>query len=62
MIELSDKEKAVMDLVIQGMRDKEIAGVLGLKRRTVTCRILNVCNKMGALTRAQAAALYVRLS
>ena len=55
---LTDKERQVMELLIQGKRDREIALALGVMPRTVTRRIWSVCNKLGAETRAQAAVAY----
>jgi len=62
MIGLTEKEKQVMELLIKGKRDWEIGAALGVKRRTVRERIGRVCDKLGALTRSQAAAIYSRTS
>lgn len=59
-VALSDNEKQVMELVVAGMRDREIGMILDVKPRTVTHRIWSVCNKLGAETRAQAAVIYAR--
>ena len=48
-----------MDLLLEGKRDKEIATELGIRPRTVVQRISRVCDKLGAFTRPQAAAIYV---
>jgi DNA-binding CsgD family transcriptional regulator len=60
-VALTEKETATMDHLIAGKTDKEIAILLGVARRTVGVRIWSVCNKLGADTREQATALYVRL-
>lgn len=49
-----------MELLIQGKRDCEIGILLGVAPRTVTHRIWSLCNKLGAETRVQAAAIYVK--
>ena len=58
MIGLTDKERRTMDLLIEGRRDREIAEILGVSHRTVAHTVTRVCNKLGALTRAQAAAMF----
>lgn len=57
---MTQKQKDVMELLIQGKRDREIAAILGVARRTVTHRVWTTCNKLGAETRTQAMAIYVR--
>jgi len=57
---LTNKEIEVMELLLQGKLDREIGAALGLKRRTVRERVGRACDKLGALTRAQAAVLYDR--
>ena len=59
VITLSEKEKAVMDLLISGATYKEIGAILGVKYRTVVHRVWSIHNKLGAMTREQAAAMYV---
>ena len=48
-----------MELLIVGKRDREIAEAIGISTRTAQKHVDSACNKMGALTRAQAAAIYV---
>jgi len=60
MIGLSPREKQVMDLLAQGKRDKDIAAVLGISPRTAQKHVGGACNKLGAQTRAEATAIYVR--
>jgi DNA-binding NarL/FixJ family response regulator len=51
-----------MDLLIdEDKRDKDVAVLLGVKRRTITHRIWVVCNKFGVDTRVRAAVLYDRM-
>jgi DNA-binding NarL/FixJ family response regulator len=59
-VKLTEKEKQVMELLVQGKRDREIGLLLGVRPRTVTHRIWSVCNKLGAETRAQAAVIFAR--
>jgi DNA-binding CsgD family transcriptional regulator len=49
-----------MQLIVSGKRDREIGLILGVASRTVTHRIWSVCNKLGAETRAQAVAIYMK--
>lgn len=57
---LTEKEQAVMDMLIAGKRDKEIGKLLGIQRRTVGQRVARVCDKLGVDTRTQAVAIYVK--
>lgn len=57
---LTDGEKQVLELLIQGKRDREIGAILGVRERTVTHRVWSVCNKLGAATRSQAVAIFAR--
>lgn len=60
MIGLTQRERQAMELLIQGKRDKEIAQSLEISPRTAQKHVDSACNKLGALTRSQAAAMYVR--
>ena len=48
-----------MELLIAGATYKEIGAILGVKYRTVVARVWSIHNKLGAMTREQAAAMYV---
>ncbi|MCC7016506.1 MAG: response regulator transcription factor [Rhodospirillales bacterium] len=56
--ELSERQRQVMDLVVEGMANKEIAGRLGISPRTVEIYRARVMEKMGARNLAE----LVRLS
>ena len=49
-----------MALVAQGMTDAEIAGALGMARRTVGTHLTNAFNRLGVDNRAAAVAYAVR--
>jgi two-component system response regulator DevR len=57
---LSPQEKRVLDLVVQGRTNKEIAEKLGLSENTVKNYLANVFEKMHVRRRSQAAALYLQ--
>jgi DNA-binding CsgD family transcriptional regulator len=59
--ELSSREHEVLSLVAHGLSNSEIARRLGLSTATVTDHLGSATTKLGARTRAQAAALYSRL-
>ncbi len=50
---LSDGERAVLDLIIEGKLNKEIAGLLSLSTRTVEDRRARIMKKMGARSVAE---------
>ncbi len=51
---LSEREQEVMQLLVEGMRDREIAKTLFISDRTVKFHINNVVTKLKAKTRIQA--------
>ena len=53
-IELSHREREVIELLADGMRDREIAKKLFISDRTVKFHINNAVNKLNAKTRIQA--------
>jgi NarL family two-component system response regulator YdfI len=57
---LSDREREVLRLVAQGLRNKEIAVRLKLSERTVKAYVTGVFNKLGVDSRAQAIAVAMR--
>ncbi len=57
---LSPQEKKVLELVVRGKTNREIAEDLGLSDNTVKNYLGNVFEKLHVKRRAQAAALYVR--
>jgi DNA-binding NarL/FixJ family response regulator len=56
---LNKTERRVMELLLQGLRDKGIAPLIGRRPRTVTRIVGDVCNKLAAETRVHAAAIYM---
>lgn len=52
-VELSERQRQVMDLVAEGMANKEIAGRLGISPRTVEIYRAKVMEKMGARNLAE---------
>jgi DNA-binding CsgD family transcriptional regulator len=59
---LSPRERQCMDLLCAGHRLKSIAAELGLALVTVDMHLKNARHKLGAQTRDQAVALYLRQS
>ena len=57
---LTEREKWVMELLIQGKRDREIGMILGIRAHSVATKMERICNKLGAETRAQAAAIFLK--
>jgi len=45
--------------LIQGLRDKDIGTLLGMPSRSVTRVILEICDKLNARTRTQAACIFL---
>lgn len=59
---ITDRQKAVMDLVLQHRTSKEIARELNIAPNTVDQRINAVREKFGAKDRAETARIYAHLS
>ena len=59
--ELTAKQRAVMDLLIEHKTSKEIGRLLGISPHTVDQRIHFARERLGARTRGEAAAVYRRL-
>ena len=53
--ELSQREREVLELVTQGMANKQIARRLGISERTVKAHLTNVFQRIGVTDRTQAA-------
>jgi predicted ATPase len=56
---LSERERAVLRLVAQGLPSKQIGRELALAERTVKAHVTGAMNKLGAFTRAQALGIAV---
>jgi DNA-binding NarL/FixJ family response regulator len=54
---LSPEERAVVDLVVRGLHNKEIAATLYLSVRTVELRLTHIYRKVGARSRAHLVSL-----
>ena len=50
LVSLTDREREVMTLAVQGLANKEIARQLGISHRTVEVHRARVMHKMGAST------------
>jgi len=57
---LSFRELLVLDLVVEGLADKEIAGRLACSRFTVNKHVTSILAKMGARSRTEAAVRAIR--
>ena len=55
---LSGREQQVMGLVAEGLRDKEIAGQLGMSHHTVQSHVRRALHILGARNRTQAAVIF----
>jgi len=58
---LTDKQRAVLDLLIQHKTSKEISRLLGISHHTVDQRIMLARAKLGVVTRGEVAHAYRRL-
>jgi len=58
---LTEREMRVMELLIEGKRDKEIASILGVSPRTVYLFTEQAREKMNVKTRIQAAVNFDRM-
>jgi DNA-binding NarL/FixJ family response regulator len=54
-IELTERELAVVRLVIEGLGNQEIADMVGVSKRTVQAHISNAMTKTGTSTRTRLA-------
>lgn len=58
---LTDKQRAVLDLLIEHKTSKEISRILGISHHTVDQRIMLARAKLGVATRSEVAQAYRRL-
>jgi predicted ATPase/DNA-binding CsgD family transcriptional regulator len=57
---LTARERAVLRLLAEGLSDKEIAAALGISRHTASNHVTAIREKLGAPSRAAAAAMAIR--
>jgi DNA-binding CsgD family transcriptional regulator len=57
---LTEREREVLRLVVEGLSDKEIAAALGISRSTASDHVAAIRAKLGASSRAAASVLAVR--
>jgi DNA-binding NarL/FixJ family response regulator len=58
---LSERELEVLQLIVQGMSNREIGTELTISLNTVARHVSNIFDKLGAANRTQAAAFAFRL-
>jgi DNA-binding CsgD family transcriptional regulator len=56
---LSRREQTVLQWLIEGLRDKDIGPLLSLRTRSVTRLVREICDKLNARTRTQAACIFL---
>lgn len=57
---LTPKEVEIIELIAQGLRNKEIATTLGIKNRTVDFHVGNILSKLGVKSRLEAVLIYTK--
>ncbi len=60
-LSLSARETEVLELVADGLSDRQIADLLNVSPRTVNTHVTHILNKLGVMSRTAAAAKAVRL-
>ena len=58
---LSDRERAVLRLIGEGLPNKQIATALSIGERTVKSHVASALNKLGVDNRAHAAVVAIQL-
>ncbi|HSC93870.1 MAG TPA: helix-turn-helix transcriptional regulator [Burkholderiales bacterium] len=56
---LSKREQKILQWLSEGLRDKDIGPLLGLTTRSVTRVVREICDKLDARTRTQAACMFL---
>ena len=59
MSKLNPRQRKILDLLIEGQRDKQIADRLGMKQGALRKSIYHIVNGLEAHTRCQAVAIYL---
>jgi len=57
---LTPKEQEIIELIAQGLRNREIAAALEIKNRTVDFHVSNILSKLGAKSRLEAVLIYTK--
>jgi DNA-binding NarL/FixJ family response regulator len=57
---LSGREKEVLDLLVQGKSNKQIAMHLGVSNRTIEFHLSNIYSKLGVNSRAEAILFFMK--
>jgi len=57
---LTPKEIEIIDLIAQGLHNREIATTLGIKTRTVDFHVTNILPKLGVKSRFEAVRIYIK--
>ena len=57
---LTPKEIEIIELIAQGLRNREIAATLGIKNRTVDFHVSNILSKLGVKSRLEAVLIYTK--
>ncbi|EHQ91836.1 response regulator [Desulfosporosinus youngiae] len=57
---LTPKELEIIELIAQGLRNREIAAALEIKNRTVDFHVGNILSKLGAKSRLEAVLIYTK--
>jgi NarL family two-component system response regulator YdfI len=59
--ELTERETQVLQLIVRGAQNKEIAAQLDITERTVKAHLASIFNRLGVNSRTEAAAVAVRM-
>ncbi len=59
---LTKRESEILDQIAKGLRNKEIAASLGIKKRTVEYHVSNILEKIGVKSRLEAVLKYKEIS
>ncbi len=57
---LTPKEIEIIELISEGLRNREIATILGIKNRTVDFHVSNILSKLGVKSRLEAVLIYTK--
>ena len=58
--DLTERERAVLALLVEGLNNTQIAGRLGVSPSTIKSHVSNILSKLGVASRSEAVALAVR--